>query len=315
MSATKEGLTIQKSLAKSLDQHAGDLVKELGSFYVGYQDDEEGLRLEYDFFLSLGACCADLQWYDREKLQRVEGCPSSFHCAIFFPADAIIDSSSYAKLLLRQFNATIMMNTRVVDVADHAADGAVVKLDTGVTLKTKHVVMATGGLYQVPRLNGLISPCYSYLVHVPTGDVSCDVSSNFFTWGFSHDWCFTNGKVRTSGEDHFSAYKAPKVKERCANLIEWTRQQYDCKEGIEPDSVAQQYGVYSDTPDYVPLVGTLQDESAICYLLGCNAWGQTILSYASSLVPGILGYEPMSESQRDNLNLFTIRRFTRLPQL
>jgi len=313
MSATKEGLTIQKSLAKSLD-NTGDLIKELGSFYVGYQEDEEELRQEFELLTSLGSCCADLQWYDQEKLRGVEGCPANFHCAIFFPADAIIDSSSYAKALLLQSKVKTMLNTRVLNVTDkHEGGGAVVELDGDVVIKAKHVVMATGGLFQIPRLNGLVSPCYSYLVHVPTDGFSYETSSNFFTWGFSHDWCFTNGKVRTSGEDHFSAYKDPKLKERCASLIGWTQQQYGCKEVIDTDSISQQYGVYSDTPDYVPLVGTLRDDSAICYLLGCNAWGQTILSYASSLVTGLLGYQKLSDSQRDSLQLFTVRRFTDLP--
>ena len=32
--------------------------------------------------------------------------------------------------------------------------------------------------------------------------------------------------------------------------------------------VEQQYGIYSETPDKIPLVGTTRPDSHICYLLG-----------------------------------------------
>ena len=72
----------------------------------------------------------------------------------------------------------------------------------------------------------------------------------------------------------------------------------------------------------VPIVGTLlmdqqqrkeEKRNGICYLLGCNAWGQTILSYCASLVPGLLGYQDFTDTQRDILQLVSIRRFSRLP--
>ena len=121
-----------------------------------------------------------------------------------------------------------------------------------------------------------------------------------------------------SGEDHFSALKPPQCKQRCANLTHWTRERYGCVDDNDDDddiaSVPQQYGVYSETPDLVPLVGTIHETSRICYLLGCNAWGQTVLSYVSSLVPALLGRQPWTTEQRDAMELFTIRRFTHLQQ-
>ena len=41
--------------------------------------------------------------------------------------------------------------------------------------------------------------------------------------------------------------------------------------------------------DYAPIVGTARRGSGVCYVVGCNAWGQAAMSYAASLVPGILG--------------------------
>ena len=54
--------------------------------------------------------------------------------------------------------------------------------------------------------------------------------------------------------------------------------------------------------------------SNVCYLVGCNAWGQTILSYCATLVPGLLGYAEFTDQQRDILKLVSIRRFTCLPK-
>jgi glycine/D-amino acid oxidase-like deaminating enzyme len=330
LAATREGLNIQKELAKGVAlESPSDQLKELGSFYIGYADDEEELQNEFELLQSLG--CNDIEWYDEKMLGGVDGCSPDFHCAIFFPSDGVIDSSSYAKGLVRavqeQGSARLLMNSKVSRISEENITSnngeckykALIELDSGTIIRCQHVVIATGGLFQMQELCGVLKPCYSYLVHVPVvhphdskEDLECcESSSNFFTWGFSHDWCFTNGKVRTSGEDHFSAYKDPKCKERCDNLIQWTLEKYGCNpSSVSSDDIPHQHGIYSETPDCVPLVGSINPNSnAICYLLGCNAWGQTVLSYSSSLIPGLLGYRPLTESQRDNLELLSIHRF------
>jgi len=201
-------------------------------------------------------------------------------------------------------------------------------LESGETLTAKDVVVATGALgYIVTQLHGLIKPCYSYLADVPVDNPNYDnltESPNFFTWGYSHDWCFTGGKVRVSGEDHFSAYKDHKCEERCGRMIDWVRERYDCTpiDDSKKGSISQQYGLYSETPDAAPLVGKRFDDSSLCYLLGCNAWGQAILSYSASLIPGILastgtngdGKGQMTELQHDLFRIMDIRRFSELPK-
>jgi glycine/D-amino acid oxidase-like deaminating enzyme len=324
LSLTREGLQLQKDLAKRVALNSPEnQLRELGSFYVAYDEDGEALREEFDTLKALG--CDDIEWYDKSMLANVAGCSPDFHCAIFFPNDAIIDSSSYAKGLVRapqaKGSARVLMNTTVVRITDeHTCDGpsGVVELESGAVIRCKHVVIATGGLFQMRKLSGVLSPCYSYLVHVPVDESMnvCEQSSNFFTWRFTHDWCFTNGKVRTSGEDHFSAYKDPRSKERCGNLLEWTLRKYGCDvSSVSLDEVPNQFGVYSETPDSVPLIGSINPSSnVLCYLVGCNAWGQTVLSYSSSLVPGLLGYTPLTDSQRDHLELLSIQRFSCLPK-
>ena len=321
LNATREGLVLQKGIAKKIwKDEADNHMKQLGSYYLAYQEDEGQLKREFEFLQRLGCDQDGIEWCDKERLNSVAGISSKFYCGIYFPKEAAIDSSLYAKTLLEhvirnsQGKSLFLPNSPVSDI-QQSGDGTVsVPLQSGQTLFAKQVVVATGALHRHASLNGLLKPCYSYLVHVPTSTNSCQDSPNFFTWGFTHDWCYTNGKIRISGEDHFSAYKPPLLEQRCANLSKWTLEQYDChvdEQGIA--SYPQQYGLYSETPDMAPLIGPLKSAPNVCYLLGCNAWGQAILSYCSSLVPGLLGYKDLTESQQDALELVSIGRFSELP--
>lgn len=346
LQATKEGLALQKSIAKSLtsSNDQPNILNELGSYYVCPADQREELKAEYEFFQSLGKCCEGLEFL--EDITSVPGASPDFPCAIYFPQDAVIDSAEYSKRILVAAVATgkvtLRCNSRVTRIVTHPTDttngeqpsraSVIVEGPSGKeTFSARHgVVVATGGVDTFPEwLHGIVQPCYSYLAHVPIDNNPVQESANFFTWGFSHDWCFTQGHVRVSGEDHFSAFKAPCVEERCGRMIDWTRERYQCTplELGSPvrTSIPQQHGIYSETSDHAPVVGTLHDGSPICFVMGCNAWGQAVLSYCASLVPGVLGFckqengttgkNCLSESQRDALRLFTIRRFSELPQL
>ncbi|KAG7337489.1 FAD dependent oxidoreductase [Nitzschia inconspicua] len=325
LQATKQGLEIQKTIAKEIWSDPDDLqdnLKELGSYYLGYESDQQELKQEFETLRNLG--CDDIEWCDVERLKDVTGLQSTgFTCGIYFPKDAIIDSSLYAKRLLqysktqyqgKECSVTTRLRCKVETICEDT-DGVQIHLDSGDIVRGQKVVVATGALFQLPDLNGLLMPCYSYLVHVPIStETNRDFSPNFFTWGFTHDWCFTNGKVRISGEDHFSAYKPPHATERCSRLAEWTLQQYKCSDNDwDVSSFPQQYGLYSETPDMVPLVGPIRKDSRICYLLGCNAWGQAILSYCASLVPGVFGFDSLDERQQEILELVSIQRFQELP--
>jgi glycine/D-amino acid oxidase-like deaminating enzyme len=320
LSLASEGLRIQKELAKSfaLDSPSAQM-RELGSFYIGYESEEQLFVEEFQTLQSLG--CRDIIWYDKAMLADVPGCSPDFHCAIYFPNDAIIDSSAYTKGLIRKVeqdgSATIFTDTTVTGISEKVIDGerkGIVNLASGDTLECRHVVIATGGLFQLRDIAGVLKPCYSYLVHVPVegSKYGCDNSSNFFTWQFAYDWCFTEGKVRTSGEDGFSALEEPKVTERNIRLMKWTVKKYGCDESfLALDDIPNQFGVYTETPDGFPLIGSINPLSnTICYLLGCNALGQSILSYSSSLIPGILGYKSLTDSQKDTLKFISVQRFS-----
>lgn len=343
---SSSGLNTEKEIASKILPNAAEELRSFGSLYLAYEKDEADFRKEFETLKEIG--CDDIEWWSKDKLLETPGCSDTFHCGIFFPKDAIINSSVYSGALLAA--AQTMGAVRVVEGCSpvvsvatipgaqaHSASlrgedsVALTVLQDGTRLESRHVVLATGGLFTGDaNLSGLLRPCWSYLVSMPHPEAHTDkepargvysdgtpkYSINFFSWGFTHDWCWTEGAVRISGEDHFSALKPPRAHERCKNLANWTQEAYS---GVfpAPDTASApydwQYGVYSETPDSVPIVGHTSDSSKVCYLLGCNAWGQAVLSYTATLVPGLLGFTPLTEEQSDLFELVSVRRFALLP--
>lgn len=303
-------------------------MRELGALYLAGSDEAAvALKQEYKDLIEFGA---KVEWWDEARVAKEKSCPAGTKAGIFLEKDAIINSQQYSKELIKLASENEHVEVweecpemvKVLDEKKHAT----VFLKDGTKLTCDHVIMATGGLYVDKNLAGILRPCWSYLVSVPHperetqiikentvfSDGSAAYSYNMYTWGFTHDWCWTNGVIRCSGEDHYSALKAPRAEARCKSLANWVHASYPSAFGkIKVDELKYQtaYGVYSETPDSLPVIGHLNSNSRICYLVGCNAWGQASLSYAATLVPGLLGLSPFSSKQKEFLALITIRRF------
>ena len=105
-----------------------------------------------------------------------------------------------------------------------------------------------------------------------------------------HMIAVSNNQLRVSGEDHYSALKPPKNTQRCNNLDRWIFQTYPfLRHNNEDHQRFHQYGVYSETPDKMPILGSIDDHSRVFYITGCNAAGQSILSYAAAKFQGCWG--------------------------
>ena len=113
--------------------------------------------------------------------------------------------------------------------------------------------------------------------------------------------------MRISGEDHFSGMKPPRWKERCATLEAWLRNRYP---KLQTPVQRLHYGIYSETPDALPILGRREPAGNVVYLLGCNAWGQSILSYCAHLVPGVLGLKKLDPVDQQLCELISPMRFT-----
>lgn len=313
----QHGLKLELDLARKLLPNPDQQVKQNGSLMVCEADRSERLQQEFDFLQNLGCPC---EWWDEERVIEAHGSSAGYVAGIWFPQDARIDSVSFAKSLLDAALKTGCLTLRdqcspVIDIQnDDSRSHAVIRLEDGECLEAKQVIVATGGMFFDKQLAGILTPRYSYLAalpHIdpgPLGGMDAPDSANFFTLGFSHDWCVENNFVRISGEDHYSGLKSPRAKQRCGRLAQWGWTKYPYLE-FGADYPAT-YGIYSETPDFMPLIGKTDPESCVCYMVGCNAWGQASLSAAAALAAPLLGYRDMSETEQRTADLFSIRRFS-----
>ena len=313
----QHGLKLELDLARKLLPNPDQQVKQNGSLMVCEADRSDRLQQEFNFLQNLGCPC---EWWDEERVIEAHGSSAGYVAGIWFPQDARIDSVSFAKSLLDGAFKTGHLTLRdqcspVIDIQnDDSRSHAVIRLEDGECLEAKQVIVATGGMFFDKQLAGILTPRYSYLAalpHIdpgPLGGMDAPDSANFFTLGFSHDWCVENNFVRISGEDHYSGLKSPRAKQRCGRLAQWGWTKYPYLE-FGADYPAT-YGIYSETPDFMPLIGKTDPESCVCYMVGCNAWGQASLSAAAALAAPLLGYRDMSETEQRTADLFSIRRFS-----
>lgn len=306
--SARRGIAIQLALAKEI----GADVIQLGSLYVA-QNDADVVALESEFLALQSAGADGIALWSAEQVRAATG--AEFPRAIFFPHDAVIDSAQYARLLMQKAAPGVRVVEHcspVVDVQDDGANHTVTTLADGTTYRSNQALVATGGLFLPRALTGLLTPCYSYLVALPQLEPAQlhENTPNIFTWGFTHDLCMTRGWMRVSGADHFSALKPPRDAERCAELAAWTCEWFRGK--LTAQGSLNQYGVYSETPDRAPLLGPLRAGSRVHYLLGCQAWGQAILSSLASSIPAVMGIAnwQSKEEQDEFENLFTAMRFS-----
>ena len=313
----QQGLKLQVDLAKQFLPNAQEQIKQDGSLMVCEAERSDRLKKEYEFLQKLDCPC---EWWDEERVVDAHGSAANYVAGIWFPQDARIDSVTYAKVLLDNAvnSGSLMLKqdcSPVVDVQNaNTGDHVVIQLADGELIHSSQVIIATGGMYLDKLLAGILIPRYSYLAALPhrdpgpMGGMQAPNSANFFTLGFSHDWCVTDNFVRISGEDHYSGLKSPRAKQRCGRLAQWGWHKYPYLE-FGADYPAT-YGIYSETPDFMPLVGKPDSSSRICYMVGCNAWGQASLSAAAALAAPLLGYREMSDTEQRTADLFSIRRFS-----
>lgn len=311
------GRDLQLDLANRLLANPSEQVKQCGSLMVCEPERVQRLRQEFDDLQRLGCAC---EWWDRDRVVAAHGAAANFVAGIWFAGDARIDSVSYARALLEAASASGAVTLRehcpaVVNLNSDGTDKPVtIQLADGTVLQAGRVIVATGGMYSDPQLAGVLTPRYSYLVALPhrdpgaAGGMAAPDSANFFTFGFSHDWCVADNFVRISGEDHYSGLKSPRADERCGRLARWGWQTYPYLQAEVEHP--QKYAIYSETADFMPLVGTPHDDSRVCYMVGCNAWGQASLSAAAALAPALLGYRALSPEDNATARLFSIRRFS-----
>lgn len=160
------------------------------------------------------------------QVESLYGSGGGYVRGLGYPSDAIINSQEYSASLLRVAVATglctALLGHRVVDIKDNGTE-AVTILSDGARFTSRHVVVATGGLWfnNLPSLPlaPYIKPCWSYLVVMNGTSHQADVtrpppppqrdSPNLLTYCQTRDWAICRGVLRLSGEDNNSAQTQP----------------------------------------------------------------------------------------------------------
>jgi len=297
----------------------------LGSLLVCLKNEVEEMKEEFELLKQGGF---EVEWWDKSKVDQMHGEKADFHAGMFFPKDGVIDSVNFPRKLIeysKNKGMEVREHSRVNQVIDleNEKDGKYVQvvLDNKEIIYAKKVVMATGGLFLNDKLAGILKPIYGYLTAIKNNN-SYDLSKksdtlsnmknapNFLTHGFTIDWTMCQGYMRISGEDHNTALKVPRLMLRCKNMENFGLEKYPyINNNMKVEDNLYCNGVYSETPDTIPLLGSISDQSNIFYIVGDNGWGQAILSGASYLVPGILGERKLSKEEQDWVNFTSIRRF------
>jgi len=291
----RTGIHLQKHLIKSVLKRQ-DLLRECESWCCASISATELANNELLVFKNLGV--ENARPVVTPEMQNMHGPAAEFTTGIAFSEDGICNSETFASDIARFHNkyVTVRENARVASIVDCKEQDthAVVVLESGEQIRAKQVVVATGGLFVPPELIGYIRPCWSYVLSILA--VGHPDTPNFFTPTFTHDWCFEDGWLRLSGEDHYSALERPCVRERIDRLHEWAVRQYPF---LKNKPAFEHYGVYSETPDLLPIIGKFKEESKVCYLQGCNAWGQATMSFGAFLIPKLLGYGVFTPEELD----------------
>jgi hypothetical protein len=198
----------------------------------------------------------------------------------------------------------------------------------------RHVIAATGGMHFNVHLAGMLTPQYSYLVALPHpprlplppaggrnggivrdndngnnwgGMMESPDSPNFFTLGFSHGWCIESDFVRISREENFSGLEQAQSTKRCRNFAECGQRKYPYLDPYVP--YPWKHGVYSKTANFLLLVGMPSLSGQEFYMVGCNTWGQALLSAITSWAPALLGYRNFHPDKVNGTWLCSIGRF------
>lgn len=293
---------------------------QLGTLMVCKPDEVDEF---FEDFLLYREAGYNVEWWDKEKVEKFHGSDFDYHSGMFFPKDGVIYSSKYAKVLAevtKKNGLEVRENTMVSDVVEEKKDGKnIVKvvLKSGEILYSERVVMCTGGLYMDKYLGGILKPVYSYLTGMKSpvdyskveGKTFSTMKNtpNILTHKFLCDFSMCNGWMRISGEDHYSSSLYSRTNYRGKEMEKWIMKRYPFLRN--PLEVKYINGVCSESPDYLPLLGRAFEGSNIIYNLCCNGWGQAILSAMAILVTGVLGERTLSKEEEELVDFIDIRRF------
>jgi glycine/D-amino acid oxidase-like deaminating enzyme len=285
------GVKLQVSLAEKLNP---DIVRKNGTILVAHGIQKKWLKREIELYPEeYTIFFRDVSIDELGKLYGAK--KSAFDGGICMPHDALIDPS-YVNLLAKKTNCEIVEGTKVIKLK-HEDDGIVVYTDIAGGIKARYVVNATNGFFPDKNLKGLLKQKWCYILSFE--DIGEDTPN---AWEFSEDyhyWVRQDNIMHVGGDDIKFEKTYPRASrfydKAITRLKEWAYNKFPHLKDAR--IIQEHYGVYSVTSDEMPIVGNFDDTPHLFHIVGCNGRGQSTLSFCSSLMPGIMGYQIMTDEE------------------
>jgi glycine/D-amino acid oxidase-like deaminating enzyme len=298
------GLRLYQAAAAAVGE---GLVRQLGAVAVGNAVQLQWIRQE------LARCEAMQLPHEFRLCSRAEVAQmldsDHFDGGMYSPSHATADQGRYLRELARQTPITVLDRTRVCRLQE-TREGAIVTTNNRGEFLAKQVVTATNGFSIAPALQGLVRPHWSFVLCFrdpgPNTPNAWTFSRQYIYFTRQDNVLLVGGedrRIRSTGGRYLVDERGP-----LARLRAWALRKLPRLSGRPP--CASHYGVFARTSDELPIVGRRSAQSPISYLIGCNGVGQTMLTYAASLMPGILGYAPLTARQRRHAEFLSARRPT-----
>jgi len=294
-----KGTKMQIDIARQLDPA---IVRQNGTILVGHGIQKKWLMQEIGYYPEKYK--KSFREVSIDELVEVFGAKrTAFQSGIFMPDDAVIDPS-YVKLLSQKCDSIIAEGTKITKLVEEE-DGVRVYTDTAGNIKARYVVNATNGFYTDSNLRGRLKQKWSYMFSFEDPGKNTPNS-----WEFAqkyHYWVRQDNITHVGGSDMIFEKKHARTgrfqEQAMAKLKKWAYTKFPHLEGKK--ILQEHYGVFATTPDEIPIVGRFSDNSRIFYIVGCNAKGQSTLTYCASLMPGIMGYKKMTKEEQEFANLLS----------
>ncbi len=305
--SAQEGAGILLNRAKSLDpslilQQKGAIMvakdaedaqwlrEELGN-YQGANLSSKGMRI-------VPAAEVNLEFRTQPRNSRY-----AFRDGLYFPTDFTIDASRYTSTLAGEHMSKPNVNFEQVYVQKVTQDKgyATVHTDRG-DITARQVVIAAGaaGAQMFSPLESVLEGHTSYIAVFPFDGTSTpngwNTKDTYEYWTASGD-----GTIRIGGQDNKvkgTKYASEFAQHNLENIKRFARNHF----GITASPIDQIWGVWTATPDEMPVIGQLSQ--SVYVIDGCNGMGLSTLSHGATLMPGIMGAAPLTAAQQPFVKLY-----------
>ncbi len=299
------GCKTQKTLARKINP---SLIRKLGGISVGTKENWEIVKAELEHYKRLGFG-KGFKILSSKEINEIFGFKDGIYKGgLFRPQEAIIDSQRYLIGLAKNPLINLVEKTNVISIEDKK-DKVIIRTQNRGNLTASQAVIATNGFIEDENLKGLIKMYWSFIVsyedkgpNTPNANEEID---NYHYWTRQDNILMIGGELISveKGNTRFPEDEH----ERIRKLDQWVKSVFP---RIKSNPIATHYGIETETIDRLPIVGKFSEEDRVSYIVGCNGIGQSIFSYAATLMPCVLGYSSFNPEQKELSDFVSPKRKT-----